>query len=74
MVRIRSDGDSPRNASVLDGEEEDGSAEATEEDDEDEYDPQQITVPVTLCLAIMVGYVSMYHVDILAIVCFTSTI
>ncbi|XP_024943239.1 two pore potassium channel protein sup-9 [Cephus cinctus] len=28
-----------------------------DDDDEDSYDPQQVTVPLTLCLAIMVGYV-----------------
>ncbi|KAK9299528.1 hypothetical protein QLX08_007537 [Tetragonisca angustula] len=31
--------------------------ETRERDDDDSYDPQQVTVPLTLCVAIMVGYI-----------------
>lgn len=37
------------NASVNDGNGED------DDDESDSYDPQHVTVPLTLCLAIMVG-------------------
>jgi len=37
-----------------------GSDDDDEDDDDesDSYDPQHVTVPLTLCLAIMVGWVS----------------
>lgn len=35
----------------------DGNDEEEEEDDEESYDPQRVTVPLTICLAIMVGYI-----------------
>lgn len=46
---------SPRND---DGGDEGGDEDDDEGDDEsDSYDPQHVTVPLTLCLAIMVGYI-----------------
>ena len=47
-----------------DEDDDDDDEEDDDDDDDDEYDPQHITVPLTLCLAIMVGYVSMYHESI----------
>lgn len=46
---------SPRND---DGDDEGDDEDDDEGDDEsDSYDPQHVTVPLTLCLAIMVGWV-----------------
>lgn len=40
------------------------SAGGEEEEEEDEYDVEAVTVPVTICLAIMVGYVSLVFLSL----------
>ncbi|XP_026674841.1 TWiK family of potassium channels protein 18-like isoform X3 [Ceratina calcarata] len=35
-----------------------GSSESGSDDDSSSYDPQRVTVPLTLCVAIMIGYIS----------------
>lgn len=53
-VRVERSGDSLANSSSSSnaGQDED---EGDGEDDESDGDPQQVTVPLTLCIAIMVG-------------------
>lgn len=47
----------PSASSEEDGEDDESDAITNASYEEEEYDPQTVTVPVTICLAIMVGYV-----------------
>lgn len=33
-------------------------------EDDESYDPQRVTVPLTLCIAIMVGWVSLFSIKL----------